>query len=75
MNLKEAELLFQAGALETPVVKQHEQGDGWTVTLAGTHKLNPMLEAARGHVRVFKRLDAAVGVLFELGFSEITVVR
>ena len=75
MNLKEAELLFQAGALKAPVVKQHEQGEGWTVTLAGTHKLNPMLEAARGHVRVFKRLDAAVGVLFELGFGEVRIVR
>ena len=75
MNLKEAELLFQAGALKAPVVKKHEQGEGWTVTLAGTHKLNPTLEAARGHMRVFKRLDAAVGVLFELGFSEVTVVR
>jgi hypothetical protein len=75
VNLKEAELLFQAGALETPVVKKHEQGEGWTVTLAGTHKLNPMLEAARGHMRTFKKLDAAVAVLFELGFSEVTVVR
>jgi hypothetical protein len=75
VNLKEAELLFQAGALKAPVVKKHEQGEGWTVTLAGTHKLNPMLEAARGHVRVFKRLDAAVELLFELGFSEVRVVR
>jgi hypothetical protein len=75
VNLKEAELLFQAGALKAPVIKKHEQGEGWTVTLAGTHKLNPTLEAARGHMRVFKRLDAAVGVLFELGFSEVTVVR
>lgn len=75
MNLKEAELLFQAGALKAPVVKKHEQGEGWTVTLAGTHKLNPMLEAARGHVRVFKRLDAAVGVLFEIGFDQIKVIR
>jgi hypothetical protein len=74
VNLKEAELLFQAGALKAPVIKKHEQG-GWTVTLSGTHKLNPTLEAARGHVRVFKRLDAAVGVLFELGFAEVTVVR
>jgi hypothetical protein len=75
VNLKEAELLFQAGALEAPVVKKYEQGKGWTVTLAGTHKLNPVLEAARGHVRVFKRLDAAVGLLFELGFEKINVVQ
>lgn len=74
MNLKEAELLFQAGALETPVVKKHEQGEGWTVTLASKHKLNPLLETARGQIRVFKRLDAAVGLLFELGFSEVSIV-
>jgi len=34
-----------------------------------------MLETARGQVRVFKRLDAAVGVLFEIGFSEIKIFK
>ena len=66
MNIKEAEILQQAGALVTPVIKKHDQGNGWTVTLNGKHKLNPMLETARGQVRVFKRLDVAVGVLFEI---------
>ena len=75
MNIKEAEILFQAGVLATPVIKKYEQGEGWTVTLAGKHKLNPMLETARGQVRVFKRLDAAVGVLFEIGFGEIRIVQ
>lgn len=45
------------------------------MTLNGKHKLNPLLETARGQVRVFKRLDAAVGVLFEVGFSEVKVVQ
>lgn len=58
-----------------PVIKQHESGEGWTVSLTGKHKLNPMLETARGQVRVFKRLDAAVGVLFEVGFEKITIAR
>ena len=75
MNLKEAELLFQAGALVTPLIKKADSDDGWIVTLAGKHQLNPMLETARGQVRVFKRLDAAVGVLFELGFEGVKVVR
>ncbi len=75
MNIKEAEILFQAGALDVPVIKQHESGDGWTVTLTGKHKLNPMLETARGQVRVFKRLDAVVGVLFEVGFGEVKIAR
>lgn len=75
MMLKEAELLFQAGALSVPVIKPHESGDGWTVTLNGKHKLNPMLETARGQTRVFKRLDAAVGVLFDIGLDEIHVKR
>lgn len=75
MNIKEAELLFQAGALDAPVIKHHESGEGWIVTLSGKHKLNPMLETARGQVRVFKRLDAAVGVLFEVGFEKTHVVR
>jgi hypothetical protein len=75
VNIKEAEILLQAGVLVTPVIKQHEQGDGWIVTLAGKHKLNPKIETARGQVRVFKRLDAAVGVLFELGFEKINIVR
>lgn len=39
----------------------------WTVTMDGKHKLNPMLETAGGQMRVFKRLDTAVGVLLEIG--------
>lgn len=58
-----------------PVIKKHAQSEGWVITLAGKHKLNPMLETARGQVRVFKRLDAAVGILFELGFNEIKIAR
>jgi hypothetical protein len=75
VNLREAELLFQAGVLETPLIKKADSDEGWIVTLAGKHKLTRELEAARGHVRVFKRLDAAVGVLFELGFDGVKVVR
>ncbi len=75
MNLKEAELLFQAGALTVPVIKKYALDDGWVVTLTGKHQLNPTLETARGQVRVFKRLDAAVGVLFDIGFGEIRIVR
>lgn len=75
VNIKEAEILLQAGVLETPVIKKHQSGNGWTVTLSGKHKLNPLLETARGQVRVFKTLDAAVGVLFEVGFGEIEIVR
>jgi len=58
-----------------PVIKKEDKGNGWIVTLAGKHKLNQALETARGQVRVFKRLDAAVGVLFELGFEGVKVVR
>jgi hypothetical protein len=75
VNIKEAEILMQAGVLSTPVIKKHNLEDGWMVTLDGKHKMNPALETARGQVRVFKRLDAAVGVLFELGFTEITVAQ
>jgi len=75
MVIKEVELLFQAEALEVPVIKQNDQGDGWVVTLNGKHKLNPLFETARGQVRIFKRLDAVVGVLFEVGFDEIKIVQ
>ena len=75
MVVKEAELLFQAGALQTPVIKKSDTGDGWVISLEGTHKLNPTLEIARGGPRVFKKLDAAVGVLFDIGFSEIKIVQ
>jgi len=75
VNIKEAEILQQAGVLEMPVTKKQTQEGGWTVTLEGKHKLNPILETARGQVRVFKRLDAVVGVLFEIGFEEIRILR
>jgi len=75
VNIKEAELLFQAGVLNVPVIKKYALDDGWVVTLTGKHQINPALETARGQVRVFKRLDAAVGVLFEIGFGEIRIVQ
>ncbi|SJM95974.1 hypothetical protein [Crenothrix polyspora] len=77
MNLKEAELLLGAGALQTPVIKKYAGGDdeGWVVTLTGKHKLNATLETARGEVRVFKRLDVAVDLLFGLGVGKVEVVR
>ncbi|WP_022949291.1 hypothetical protein [Methylohalobius crimeensis] len=53
MNLKEAELLCRAGALDAPVIRKHDQSEGWTVALAGRHRLDPLLETARGRVRVF----------------------
>jgi hypothetical protein len=43
MVVKEAELLFQAGA-QVPVIKQSD--DGWLVTLEGTHQLNPILDSS-----------------------------
>lgn len=46
-----------------------------TATLAGRHKLNPTLETTRGQARVFKRLDAAEGVLFVVEFGEITIMK
>ena len=75
MNLKEAEILFNANVLQEPVITHDKLKGGWVVTLSGTHKLKPTLETARGDVRVFKRLDAAVGVMFELGFGEIRIVQ
>lgn len=76
MTLKEAELLFQAGALQTPVIKKYVGDEaGWVVILNGKHKLNAMLETARGEVRIFKRLDVAVDLLFELGVGKVEVVK
>ena len=75
VNIKEAELLLQASALAVPVIKKYALDDGWVVTLTGKHQINPTLETARGQVRVFKRLDAAVGVLFDMGFGEVRIVR
>ena len=74
MNIKEAKLLFQAGVLEDPVIRRVGE-QGWTVVLEGRHQLKPELETTRGGVRVFKTADAAVGVVFELGFEKIEVVR
>ncbi len=75
MVIKEALLLFQAGALQVPIIKPSTTEEGWIIILNGTHQLNPMLETARGGTRVFKRLDAAVGVLFEIGVDEIKLCK
>lgn len=75
MNIKQAEILCQAGALDSPAIQRHVSADGWIVTLTGKHQLNPLLETARGQVRVFKRLDAAVGVVFEVGFADARIIK
>ena len=73
MKLKEAEILFNVNALQEPIITKQE--GGWIVTLAGSHKLTPTLETSQGHARLFKKLDAAVGVLFGIGFSGVRVVK
>ena len=73
MNIKEARLLFQAGALKEPVIRK-TQG-GWIAVLEGKHPLNPALETARGPIRVFKTADAAIETLFEVGFHHIGIAR
>ena len=73
MKLKEAEILFNVNALQEPVITKQE--GGWVVTLAGSHKLTPTLETSQGHARLFKKLDAAVGVLFEVGFEGVKIVK
>lgn len=75
MNTKELEILLEAGVLKTPVVKYYALDGGWIVTLEGKHKLSPVLETARGQTRVFKKLDTAVAVLFNIGVSKITIKR
>ena len=73
MNIKEARLLFQTGVLREPVIRKEE--GGWSVTLTGRHPLTPQLETARGQVRIFKTLDAAAEVLFEIGFRNARITR
>jgi len=73
MQTREARLLHTTGAIKSPVIRQTE--GGWAVELPGKHGLNPLLELARGGQRVFKTLDAAVEVLFEIGFTATKVER
>jgi len=73
VKLKEAEILFNADALQEPVITKQE--GGWVVTLAGSHKLTPTLETSLGQVRLFKKINAAVEVLFDIGFEEIKVLK
>ncbi len=75
MQLKEAELLFHANALEIPIIQKTASGNDWIVTLNGAHQLKSELEIQRAGIRIFKRLDVAVGVLFEVGFEEIKIVK
>lgn len=71
MQTREARLLHTTGAIKCPVIRQ--AGAGWSIELPGKHGLNPILELARGGPRVFKSLDAAVEVLFEIGFTALKV--
>lgn len=73
MQTREARLLFNAGAITAAVIRQ--TAGGWRVELAGKHRLDPMLELSRGGPRVFKTLDAAAEVLFEIGFTSVKVER
>ncbi|OQK15396.1 hypothetical protein AU255_18175 [Methyloprofundus sedimenti] len=72
MIIKEAELRFHARALATPIIRKHDQENSWTIALTDSHKLNQILETARGQVRLFKRQNAAMGIVFEIKFGEIS---
>ena len=73
MQTREARLLQSTGVIKTPVIRQAL--GRWVVELPGKHGLNPILELARGGPRVFRSLDAAVEVLFEIGFTAVRVER
>lgn len=73
MQTREARLLHTTGAIKCPVIRQAV--GGWCIELPGKHGLNPVLELARGGARLFKSLDAAVEVLFEIGFTAVKVER
>ena len=73
MQTREARLLHSTGVIKGAVIRQ--MAGGWTAELPGKHGLNPVLELARSGPRVFKTLDAAVEVLFEIGLKSVKVER
>ena len=75
MTLKWREVLIFLFQAHMPVIKKDDADDGWIVSLEGTHKLTPELETAGGGTRIFKTQDAAVGMLFEIEFSEIKIIQ
>ena len=73
-ELKDIKLLFNAGTLRRCEVWKWPLGDGYTLNFSMTGQSAQIsLAKQRGSVRIFKTIDAAVGVAKVIGFHQVEV--
>lgn len=69
-TLAQAKRDFDMGLLTDWRLHQHAMSDGWVVQLVGPKMaVGPLVEVRAKTIRVFKTLDAAVGILRDIGFQ------
>ncbi len=75
MKLVESKVLFSAGGLKSPRAVRAPMIDGWLLQFEVNRGrwVTESLIAKSGKVRIFKRVEAAISVLDDIGFSDITI--
>lgn len=73
-ELKDIQLLMNAGSLTGASAAHAPMFGGWTLTFKGKKKDESYsLHTQRGELRAFKSLDAAAKLVKGLGFADFTV--
>ncbi|EGR4170143.1 MULTISPECIES: hypothetical protein [Vibrio] len=79
MNIKEAKLLFDAGAYKEAIICKTSPlmstKQGFTLMLAGKKPSDSkfMTTQRSDDPKVFKKLETAVGEAYEIGFAKVSV--
>ncbi|GMQ49711.1 hypothetical protein [Vibrio sp. 10N] len=73
-ELKDIQLLMNAGSLTGATVSHQPMFGGWVATFQGKKKNEHyQLHTQRGEMRTFKTADAAIKLVKGLGFANCTV--
>lgn len=78
MKQAEIKMLFDAGGVQNPVIAHTVMNDKWMMMVDIKKRdkkevTTTVLESKRGKTREFSTVEAAVKLLNEIGFRELTV--
>jgi len=77
MELKQLQVVFDAGGLKSATIASAPMGAGYILIVKDVHKKEHMMTSQRDETqqpRVFKSIDAAVANAAKIGFRELKVV-
>ena len=76
MTLAEAKLLYDSGAISDPIIYKPRGKNGWCLQFSSNQpvKFKLKIETERGSLRIFKNINAAIGIAEKIGVSEVKLI-